>query len=137
MQDIHAVHRPPLGERRRGDARLPLPAARRCAALLPLVLLLVAAAAPAGAIQFDLSSDPAASLSTGDPDDGDHRELPYARQTVEVTTTLPELATTVAVVAPAPASPAAAPVRARALLLVRLRAAACLWPLVRIWFLHR
>ncbi len=130
MQDIHARHRLPRGERRhRGSRALAL--------LVLLALGVVVAAPPAGAVGPELCSDPL--TSTGDPDDGDHRELPAVKAGVVVTATQPCAAAAgsagIAPTSPARAAGSTGP--AAALRPARLARTAFLRALVRIWILHR
>jgi len=142
MLDTHARHRLPRGESRSGDSQLPppsaTPAARLCASLLPVALLLLLAP-PVGARGLDLCGDLAASLSTGDPDDGEHRELPSLISTLVMTDPLPSV-TPVASTALSLSPPAVArgsSGRAYALRHARFFGPASLWFVIRTWFLHR
>ncbi|MHB8080490.1 MAG: hypothetical protein ACYDIE_14705 [Candidatus Krumholzibacteriia bacterium] len=142
MQDSHAPQRLPHRERRRGDARLPLPtttpAGRLCLALLPAALLLLPAP-PAAAIAPVIGSDPGISVSTGDPDDGEHRDLPAVKSSLVVTETLldvaPPASSTRSLRSPVfTRGPGA---RSRLFRFVGLPGPGSLWSLLQTWFLHR
>jgi len=143
MLDTPAPHRLPRGERRSGDSQLPLPPATPtawlCASLLPVALLLLLAAPPASARGFDLCGDPAGSLSTGDPDDGEHREPPPLMSTIVRSDPLPAVtpaASTTLSLSP-PAVTRGSTGRAYAPWHARFLGSAPLWFVIRIWFLHR
>lgn len=142
MLDTHARHRLPRGERRPGDSQLPLPpatpAARLCASLLPVALLLFLAP-PAGARGFDLYGDPAGGLSTGDPDDGEHREPPPLMSTIVWSDPAPVVTSTASTARSfsPPAVARGSTGRAWALRHARFLGSAPLWLVIRIWFLHR
>lgn len=140
MLDTHARHRSLRGERRSGDSlstRLPAtPAARLRASLFPVALLMFLVAPPAVA-RLNICS--IYDLSSGDPDDGDHRESPTPISTPVLTDPLPSVMT-VATIAPSLSPPAAAAGstgRAHALRRARFLEPASLWSVVRIWILHR
>lgn len=140
MLDTHARHRASRGGRRFGDSPLNLlpatPSALMRASLFPVALLLCIAASPAVA-RINICSAPDAS--TGDPDDGDHRDSPTLMSVLIMTEPLPAVTlveSTAPVLSPSAVEPqstdrAYAPRRARFLGL------ASLWFAIQIWFLHR
>jgi hypothetical protein len=140
MPDTHAHHRPPRGERRSGDSRPALlpatPAALIRASLFPFALLLFIAAPPASA---RLNTYCVSEASSGDPDDGDHRDSPTLMSVLVMTEPLPAV-TLAESTAPSLASSAVEPQsagRAYALRSARFPGLAFLWSVVRVWMLHR
>lgn len=139
MLDTHACHRPFRGARRFGDSRLILlatPAALMRASLLPVALLLCLAAPPAVA-RLNICSAPDAS--SGDPDDGDHRDSPTLMSVLAMTEPLPAV-TLAESTAPLLSASAVEPQptgRAYALRRARFLGLASLWFVIQTWILHR
>lgn len=140
MLDTHARHRPLCGERRSGDSRLTLLPATSAvlirASLFPVALLLCLAAPPAVA-RINICSDPGAS--SGDPDDGDHRDSPTLMSVIVMTEPLPAVTLTEST-APSLSPSAVEPQstgHAYALRRARFLGLASLWFAIQTWFLHR
>ena len=140
MLDTHASHRTLRGERRAGDSLLTLPPVTPAAlirAYLCLVALLSFLAASPAAARLNICTAPGAS--SGDPDDGDHRESPTLMSVLVITDPLPAVTLTGST-APSPASPADEPVStgsAYAPQRARFLGLASLWFVIETWFLHR
>lgn len=137
MPDTHCHRR---GERCPGDSRLaPLPTtpAALIRASLFLFALLLFIAVPSANAMINIYCDPEAS--SGDPDDGDHRDSPTLMSALVIAEPLPAV-TLAESTAPSLASPAVEPLstgRAYALRRGRFLGQALLWSVVRIWMLHR
>lgn len=142
MRHTHAPHRTGRGLRRRAASRFPLavatPSARLCAALAPAALLLLAAA-PAAALRPEIYCAPISSVSTGDPDDGEHRDLPPVKTIVAVTESLPEASPLAATERsfPSPAFTRGSLDRMPSIRRAGPFGLMPLWSLLRLWFLHR
>ncbi len=140
MPDTHACHRPFRGERRAGDSLLAFlpatPAALIRASLFLAALLPFFAASPAEA-RLNICIAPGAS--SGDPDDGDHRDSPTLMSVLVIADPQPAVMLTEST-APSLASPADDPestVCAYAPQRARFSGLASLWFVIETWFLHR